>query len=152
MHVRRSLVMACLSGSLVVAGVALASDKAEDAAQAAAESWLKTVDAGNYSASWDQGAATLKGAVKQAEWVQMLGGQRTPLGKVVSRRLRSRQLTDKAPTTRVVGGKVYTFGQRGKFVIIEYDTTFLNKPSAVETVTPMADPDGVWRVSGYSVR
>ncbi len=152
MRVRRSLVMVCLSGSLMVAGVAFASDKPEDAAQAAAESWLKAVDAGNYTGSWDQAAATLKAAVKQAEWAQMLGGQRTPLGRVVSRRLKSRQLTDKAPTTRVVGGKVYTFGQRGKFVIIEYDTVFANKPSAIETVTPMADPDGAWRVSGYSVR
>lgn len=26
------------------------------------------------------------------------------------------------------------------------------KASAVETVIPMADPDGVWRVSGYAIR
>jgi hypothetical protein len=27
-----------------------------------------------------------------------------------------------------------------------------NKAAAVETVTPMLDADGVWRVSGYFVR
>jgi hypothetical protein len=29
---------------------------------------------------------------------------------------------------------------------------FENKAAAVETVTPMADPDGAWRVSGYFIR
>jgi len=40
----------------------------------------------------------------------------------------------------------------GKYVIIQYDTVFENKASAVETVTPMVDPDGSWRVSGYFIR
>ena len=40
----------------------------------------------------------------------------------------------------------------GKYVVIQYDTVFEHKASAVETVTPMPDPDGVWRVSGYFIR
>jgi len=36
--------------------------------------------------------------------------------------------------------------------VIQFDAVFENKSSAVETVTPMLDPDGVWRVSGYFVR
>ena len=31
-------------------------------------------------------------------------------------------------------------------------TVFEKKASAVETITPMLDPDGVWRVSGYFIR
>jgi len=68
----------------------------------------------------------------------------------VSRKLKSREYTEKPPTTRFVGGKVYTWGQ-GKYVVLHYDAAFANKPSAVETVTMMAEPDGVWRVSGYSI-
>jgi len=40
----------------------------------------------------------------------------------------------------------------GKYVIIQFETSFENKASAVETVTPMQDADGVWRVAGYFVK
>jgi hypothetical protein len=40
----------------------------------------------------------------------------------------------------------------GKYVTIRYETVFENKASAVETITPMLDPDGIWRVSGYFIR
>jgi hypothetical protein len=36
-------------------------------------------------------------------------------------------------------------------VVIQYDTSFANKKSAVETVTPLLDSDGQWRVSGYFI-
>jgi hypothetical protein len=149
----RGLIVACLIGFFVFAGAVLAAEKPEDAAQAAAESWLRLVDGGNYSASWNQAAKALKGAVKKPEWGEMVGGVRTPLGHLVSRKLKSRKYTEKAPTTtRVVGGRVYTWSGPGRYVVIQYDTVFADKASAVETVITMADPDGVWRVSGYSVR
>jgi hypothetical protein len=132
------------------AGV-VAAQGPEDAAQAAAESWLRLVDGGDYSGSWDQAAKVVKGSVKQAEWGGMVEGTRTPHGRLVSRKLKSREFTEKAPTTRVVGGKVYSWGN-GKYVVIQYDSVFANKASAVETVIPMADSDGVWRVSAYSIR
>ena len=122
-------------------GPAVAADKPEDAAQAAAESWLKLVDDGDYAASWEQAAKVFKGAVKQADWAQMVGGVRTPLGKLVSRKLKSREYTEKMPGA-----------PDGRYVVVQYDTVFENKASAVETVTPMADPDGAWRVAGYFIR
>ena len=139
MTIRRSIVAALFVACL--AGPALTADKPEDAAQAAAESWLKLVDAGDYAGSWDQAAKVFKGAVKQVDWVQMSGAVRTPLGKLVSRKLKSREYTDKLPGA-----------PDGKYVVIQYDTAFENKPSAVETIVPMADPDGAWRVSGYFIR
>jgi Protein of unknown function (DUF4019) len=135
----------------VTAGVALAADRGESAAQAAAESWLALVDGGNYPASWNQAARGLKASVKQAEWSQVVGGVRTPLGRLVSRRLKSREYTEKVPTTRMVGGNLYTLAGSGRYVVIQYDAVFAHKPSAIETVISMADPDGTWRVSGYSV-
>lgn len=149
---RRGFAVALIVGlGCVTAGVALAADRGESAAQAAAESWLSLVDGGAYPASWNQAARGLKASVKQAEWSQVVGGVRTPLGRVMSRKLRSREYTEKAPTTRMVGGNLYTLAGSAKYVVIEYDTAFAHKPSAVETVIATADPDGAWRVSGYSV-
>ena len=138
---RGGFIVACVVGCFVLAGVAFAADKTEDAAQASAESWLKLVDEGNYPASWEQAAKVFKVAVKQADWVQMAGGVRAPLSKLVSRKLKSREYTEKMPGA-----------PDGKYVIIQYDTVYASKASAVETVIPMADPDGVWRVSGYFIR
>jgi ribosomal protein S17E len=36
-------------------------------------------------------------------------------------------------------------------VVIQFDASFENKKSAIETVTPMLDKDGKWRVAGYYV-
>jgi hypothetical protein len=40
----------------------------------------------------------------------------------------------------------------GEYVVIQYRTSFENKNDAIETVTPMKDTDGTWRVSGYYVK
>lgn len=130
--------------SFVVAGFAAsvgAADKPEDLAQAAAESWLKLSDAGDGAATWEQAAKLFKGVVTKEQWTQALAGVRPPLGKVVSRKLTSRQYSEKLPGA-----------PDGKYVVIQYETVFEKRSSAVETITPMLDPDGVWRVSGYLIR
>jgi hypothetical protein len=123
------------------AAPALATDKPEDLAQSAAESWLELTDAGDAGASWDQAAKLFKGAVTKDQWTQALAGVRPPLGKVISRKVMSRQYSEKVPGA-----------PDGKYVTIQYETVFEKKASAVETITPMLDPDGVWRVSGYFIR
>ncbi len=132
-----------LTGCVLVAlaGLAPAADKPEDAAQAAAEAWLRLVDSGDYSGSWTQAAKRFRGGIKQADWAETIEDARAPLGRVLSRKLKSRQYTEKLPGLPA-----------GKYVLIEYETTFEHQASAVEAVTPMADPDGVWRVAGYYVR
>ncbi len=135
---------AFLCAGVVAAAIAApagAADKPEDLAQAAAESWLKLTDAGDGAGSWEQAAKAFKGALTKEQWTQALASVRPPLGKVVSRKLTSRQYTEKIPG-----------GPEGKFVILQYQTAFESKPSAVETVTAMLDPDGVWRISGYWIR
>jgi hypothetical protein len=140
----------CATGCLLVAGLASPANGPEDQAQAAAESWLKLVDGGAYSASWDQAASVVKAAVKQADWSETVKGARAPVGRLMSRRLTSRTYTESMPTSQIVGGKVYTWGH-GKYVTIQYDAAFASKASAVERVIATLDKDGVWRVSGYSV-
>lgn len=113
----------------------------EQEAIAAADAWLTVVDGERYAESWDQAASYFKGAVGNDQWQAQVGAVRKPLGKLVSRKLKSKQFTTTLPGA-----------PDGKYVVIQYDTAFENKAAAVETVTPMADTDGKWRVSGYYIR
>jgi hypothetical protein len=132
------LAIACVA---ILAGPVLGAETPEDAAQKAAESWLALVDSGKYVESWDQGASFFKGAVTREQWVQSMKGVRAPLGKQQSRKIKTRQYTEHVPGA-----------PDGKYVILQFDTSFEKKSSAVETVTPMVDTDGVWRVSGYFIK
>lgn len=115
--------------------------RAKAAATEAAQAWLKLVDAGRHGESWDKAARLFKKAVTKEQWEGKLKAVRPPLGKVVSRTLESAEYTESLPGA-----------PDGKYVVIQFRTEFEHKKSAVETVTPMADPDGVWRVAGYFIR
>ena len=57
-------------------------------AVAAAEDWLKALDAGKYADCWDSAAKYLKDAVGKDDFAKELKAARGPLGKEVSRNLR----------------------------------------------------------------
>jgi hypothetical protein len=99
------------------------------------------VDGGNYSESWEEAAQYFKNAVLKAQWQQSMTAFRKPLGTVVSRKLKSMNFTRTLPGA-----------PDGEYVVIQYDTSFENKKSAVETITPMHDIDRKWRVSGYYIK
>jgi len=139
MIIARALTVFVLAVSITPA--AWAADKPEDAAQAAAESWLALVDAADYDASWEAAAKIFKHAVTKDQWKQAATAARGPLGKLVSRKVKSREYKEQVPGA-----------PDGKYVMLQYDSVFENKASAVETVVPMVDPDGQWRVSGYFIR
>jgi hypothetical protein len=119
----------------------LADEAAEKAAQVAAKQWLALVDQGQYVESWGTAASYFKNAVPEKQWVQSMKGARQPLGKMISRRLKSAICTTSLPGA-----------PDGQYVVIQYATSFENKASAVETVTPMRGPDKQWRVSGYFIK
>jgi len=110
----------------------------EETAIAAAEDWLKLVDDGKFAESWKEAAEYFKGVVKQDQWEQSIQSVRVPLGVVISRRLDAKNFATSLPGA-----------PDGEYVVIQYATSFENKASAVETITPMMDKDGQWRVSGY---
>ena len=127
--------------SIVLTGTLQANEVAEKAAIAAASAWLSSVDEGNYVESWNQASGLFKAAVTEEQWQQSLRAFRSPLGKVVSRKLKWKQYTRTLPGA-----------PDGEYVVIQYETTFEKKQSATETITPMLDRDGNWRVSGYYIR
>ena len=141
---RADLLFVALAAVLVAGsnpGAQAQEPKAEDAAEVSATTWLAMVDSGHYGESWREAAVLFKGATTQDEWERRVAGVRAPLGKVVSRKVRSRQYAEKLPGA-----------PDGRYVIIEYGTSFENKREAIETVTPMLETGRGWRVSGYYIR
>ncbi len=118
-----------------------ASPAKESAALISADTWLRMVDSENYAESWKEAAELFRNAVTQDQWKQSMQAVRKPLGKLISRKI-----TTKTYRTSLPGAP------DGEYVVIQFKTTFEHKKSAIETVTPMIDKDGNWRVSGYYIK
>jgi len=134
-------VLAAVIGESAVGAEATEKRTPEKEAQAAAEKWLALVDAAKYVESWNTAAAYFRGAVTEKQWVAQMGGVRKPLGGLVSRKFKEAKPTKTAPGA-----------PDGEYVILSFETSFENKKEAFETVTPMRDKDGEWRVAGYFIR
>ena len=115
--------------------------EAEKAAIQTARAWLELIDAGEYDQSWQEAALYVRNRVPKDDWQRSMQGARQPLGKLISRELKATHYTTSAPGA-----------PDGEYVIIQYNSSFENKKSAVETVTPMLEQDGTWRVSGYYIK
>jgi hypothetical protein len=118
-----------------------ADSKGQEKAVEAAMNWLALVDQGNYGKSWETAAGYFKGTVTEKQWEQAVNAVRSPLGKVISRKLKSKQYTTSLPGA-----------PDGEYVVIQFETSFEKKKSSVETITPMKEKDGSWRVSGYYIK
>jgi type IV secretory pathway TrbL component len=128
--------------SLLAGGAAQAQGaEAIAKAEAAASQWLSLTDSAGYGASWEQAAGLFKAAVSKANWESAIQGVRAPLGAVKSRKLKSAQFTKSLPGA-----------PDGEYVVVQFETQFENKAGALETVTPLKERDGSWRVSGYYIK
>jgi hypothetical protein len=142
MKLRTGLVLLLAILSIFLStGPIYANEGAQKAAITAAGVWLSLVDEGNYAESWNQAAGFFKNAVTKEQWLNSMKAFRVPLGNMVVRKLKSKQYTKTLPGA-----------PDGEYVVIQYETTFEKKQSAIETVTPMLDKDGKWRVSGFYIK
>jgi len=107
----------------------------------AARTWLALIDAGNYSQTWKDASAIVQGAVTEASWENSMNTFRKPLGDLVSRNLKSAQSMTELPGT-----------PDGQYVVMQFETSFANKKSAIETVTFMLGKDGAWKSAGYFIK
>ena len=126
---------------LCFSSLTMATEEKEAAALEAAKTWLGLVDAEEYGESWETAAAYFKSTVTKDYWMQALPAIRKLFGEVISRKLGSVTYTQSLPAA-----------PDGEYVVIEIATTFENKKHAIETVIPMLDNDGDWRVSGYFIK
>lgn len=128
--------------SLFQTGCQSQSDsEVENAAVEEAKSWLALVDSSKYEDSWEESATFFQGAVSKDNWVKSMQSVRAPLGNLISREVKSKEYHTTLPGA-----------PDGEYVVIQFNTSFENKKSAIETVTPMLDRDNEWRVSGYYIK
>ncbi len=138
----RTLVCFVLVGSLVLGAVVpFAESSMENEALAAARQWLSLVDGQDYAQSWREASTYFRQAIGSAQWEQAVRSVRHPLGRVLSRRVLSKTYASSLPGA-----------PDGDYVVIQFASSFEHKQSAIETVTPMKDKDGQWRVSGYYIK
>jgi uncharacterized protein DUF4019 len=131
-----------LLAAVLALSLAACSDTAEEkAAINAANQWLALIDVGRYAASWDEAASLFKNTASKEQWTEKLKSSRAPLGKVESRKLKT------ASYKTILRG-----ASEGKYVVIRFNSSFENEKEAIETVTPMLDKDGQWRVLGYNIK
>ena len=110
------------------------------AAEQSAKAWLELVDKRNYDKSWDEAANLFKAQVKKVQWAPKINAVRTKVGPFKSRTKKYSKFMTELPGA-----------PKGKYVVFQYKSSFKNLETATETITPMKDSDGKWRVSGYFI-
>jgi uncharacterized protein Usg len=131
-----------LSFLIGIPAVTTAADDTRTAtAIRAAEDFLLLLDTGQYGQSWDVAASLFKKQVPKEAWIRQVGGLLSSVGMVRDRAIASAEYRTDLPGA-----------PDGEYVVISYRSSFAAKENAVETVTPMLDDDGQWRVSGYFLK
>ena len=125
---------------LLIFAALLFAAPVNDQAASSGEAWLKLIDNGKYADSWKEASAYFRSLVPQKTWVSMVQGVRAPLGSLVSRSQPS-----------VTFAKTLPGAPDGNYALMQFQTSFQKKSSAVETLTVMADGDQ-WRAAGYFIR
>jgi predicted exporter len=138
---RRAIILGLSALSLAGLGrVARAGSATEIEAVKAAARWLALVDEGKVDESWNEAATLFKTAVTPEQWRSALDSSRRPLSRLLSRKVRSKQAMTSLPGV-----------PDGRYVVIRYAAVYESRVEAIETVTPMLDRDGKWRVSSYFI-
>ncbi|MGA2178721.1 MAG: DUF4019 domain-containing protein [Verrucomicrobiota bacterium] len=106
-----------------------------------AQAWLRDVDNGNYAQSWADAAAYFQSAITSDKWTEAMQQVRKPLGPLVSRKVKSAQELTSLPGA-----------PDGHYIVMQFETSFANKKSAIETVTFMQEKDGKWKAAGYYIK
>ena len=106
----------------------------------AAFKWLKLIDDGDYSLSWEQSDAVVRQQVTSVQWQQAVSQAKSKFGATISR-----QVADVEHKTALPGLP------DGEYVILTFESQLENKAQAIETL-PMSKASGEWRPIGYFIR
>ena len=120
----------------------------ENSAMDSVQTWLTLADNGKYAECWEQLAKTLKSydpnsTYSKEKWQKGLEAMRRPLGKVISRNLKSKQYHP-APLMEMPNREFSSFE-------LEYVTSCENNKSLTESIATMKEKDGTWRVYVYYI-
>jgi Protein of unknown function (DUF4019) len=106
----------------------------------AAMKWLRLVDEGAYGKSWDLAAKSFKSRMTKAGWVAGMKKFRARYGK-----LRSRKFKDSIFALNPPGF------DPGEHETLRFTINLSRQGRATEVVSMDLQPNGEWRVSGYSI-
>ena len=109
-------------------------------ATVAARQWLVSVDGCQHAANWDAMAGQLTKTISTEAFIKSVMAIREQLGGVASREL------DSAACVRNPQGD-----PDGKYVVVQFKTSFEKKQLTVEKVTASFDEDGKWTLFAYDI-
>jgi hypothetical protein len=118
-----------------------ADDEAVAQARVAAKAWLAQLHDHEYDQAWEAAGELLKAAVSQEEWSKKWSVTLGPLGRVASSAVRSSEYSTTMPGA-----------PDGEYVVVQFDTTFENKQTALENLVMKKQSGGSWRVEGYRIK
>jgi hypothetical protein len=113
------------------------------AAKDAAVKWVGLIDAGKCPDSWTQASSFFQAKITSAAWCQMVNQVRNSMGALAKRD----SAHAKATYSKSLPGV-----PDGEYVVIEYNSSFKQKASAIETVSVQLDKDKKWHVAGYFIK
>ena len=114
---------------------------AEKAGQLAAHAFLLLLDRRDWGTAWDASSAVFRQTVPLGPWMDGIPKVREPFGALVERQ------PGQALYKKTLAGR-----PDGDYVTVNFLTKFDKNPQVVETVTTVREPDGRWRVTGYTAR
>lgn len=133
-----------LAVTMLMTGCGMMDQSSKPEAQAgikAAGEWLALLDASDYAASWSNAAPFFRNAVPCEQWMTSMTAFRAPMGKSLTRKVKTARLANTLPGA-----------PDGQYVLIQFESAFERKREAVETTTMMLETNGQWLVSGYFIR
>ena len=110
----------------------------ESAGQTAAHAWLLLLDRKDWGTAWEASSGAFRQSVPLGAWMDNVPKAREPMGAFVER-----QPVEAAYRTSVAGRP------EGHYVTAIFQSRF-SKKEVQEVVTTTREPDGRWRVMGYT--
>ena len=117
------------------------SEKAKiDSAMVSMNTWLSIIDNNEYSESWYLTGTIFQKQLSDSQWVKSLENARFPLGKMISRKVKSTVYKTALPGV-----------PDGEYVIAVFETVFEKKRKSVETLTSTFENDS-WKPVGHFIK
>ena len=121
-----------------VAPAAGSNPEMENAGKLAAHAWLALLDRRDWGTAWDSSSNTFRQTVPLSNWMDAVPKVRQPFGTLVER-----EAVEAIHKTALPGRPA------GDYVSVMFASKF-DKQTVQEVVTTVREPDGRWRVIGYS--
>jgi hypothetical protein len=119
----------------------LSNPEFEKAGRTAAHAWLLLLDRRDWGTAWDTASGTFRQTVPLGVWMDNVPALRQPFGNFVERE------PAEALYTKTLAGR-----PDGEYVTVHFISKFDKNAKVVETVTTVREPDGRFRVAGYTAR